>query len=674
MIKDNKLLVKTQVNKAENSTVYIIKNGSKLGQVFNYLPHGIIDKTETGIGGTTCELDAERDSIIVFPFNTLADNKASYKTSKGFDVFFYGSTKYTNTKKTKNKKLSTKPYNPKISLEYYIKQSRKEGKPIKIACILNQVKNLFININSLDNTNSDNFHLVLDEIDTMQEQSTFRNEMVSCINIYKAHPEKKRTMISATLNKFHDEILKKEPLSIFKYEKLTKPALEVVNSKSILEEAVRAILDIKIKDGEKILVACNHIDNCLGIINALKENINTKKKTVAILCSDTRKKKPEHYHQGLLSGGILPKEINFITAAYFNGYDIQEKYHLIILADIKIGSMRLSPKLIYQITGRCRITNGLLTNKLIVSFKNFGNAKFRKYTVNDLVGNSNDLNLIDDIVKQLKTSPSKYYNDIAEEVENILLEGNNYIPSTYEIGPDGNKVPCYIKIDSIMEQQETYSLYNNFSKFIHELGKRFIIQHVPAHYKPGDKKLIDKKDTILAAINLHGKLKLLTFDSDVETEIKQLKDQIDSVSPIESTLLSIYRIALQNQKIDLRKLEFSVYKIIKGKQANARLKELDTYLKYKKFLLVDKIFQEVLERFFPRDTKFFTDQLIKNSETLLKTYKKMAKGKSKEINALILNLKPKNVRGILLSVKHTKIHGNKGYKVLGYDKHDIYQD
>ena len=62
-----------------NRTKLILKNTvedgtpTKLGHAIDYLPHGIIDKTVTGLGGTTLELDCKRNSIIVEPLKfTLA--------------------------------------------------------------------------------------------------------------------------------------------------------------------------------------------------------------------------------------------------------------------------------------------------------------------------------------------------------------------------------------------------------------------------------------------------------------------------------------------------------------------------------------------------------------------------------------------------------------------------
>ena len=41
------------------------------------MPYGIIDKTIPGIGATTLELEAERNSIIVVPTKALAEEKCN---------------------------------------------------------------------------------------------------------------------------------------------------------------------------------------------------------------------------------------------------------------------------------------------------------------------------------------------------------------------------------------------------------------------------------------------------------------------------------------------------------------------------------------------------------------------------------------------------------------------
>ena len=55
------------------------------------LPNGIFNKKYPGMGATYCEFMTDRDSIIVFPFRTLALEKAEfYNKEKGRITFFVG--------------------------------------------------------------------------------------------------------------------------------------------------------------------------------------------------------------------------------------------------------------------------------------------------------------------------------------------------------------------------------------------------------------------------------------------------------------------------------------------------------------------------------------------------------------------------------------------------------
>jgi len=55
-----------------NMRMLDLKEGQYLGDVLDELPCGIIDKTYTANGGTTVELKAQRDSIIVESLKSVA--------------------------------------------------------------------------------------------------------------------------------------------------------------------------------------------------------------------------------------------------------------------------------------------------------------------------------------------------------------------------------------------------------------------------------------------------------------------------------------------------------------------------------------------------------------------------------------------------------------------------
>jgi hypothetical protein len=76
------------INQSKNSSGgfdYVLKNGTWLGDSFNFLPSGIIDKRETGIGATTLEIKCNRDSIIIEPLKSTVKQKTDGKD----DIFPY---------------------------------------------------------------------------------------------------------------------------------------------------------------------------------------------------------------------------------------------------------------------------------------------------------------------------------------------------------------------------------------------------------------------------------------------------------------------------------------------------------------------------------------------------------------------------------------------------------
>jgi hypothetical protein len=75
IVRDNTYIISNPKNKS-GGIDYVLKNGTKLGQAFNFLPPGIIDKRETGIGATTLEIESKRHSIIIEPLRITVTEKA----------------------------------------------------------------------------------------------------------------------------------------------------------------------------------------------------------------------------------------------------------------------------------------------------------------------------------------------------------------------------------------------------------------------------------------------------------------------------------------------------------------------------------------------------------------------------------------------------------------------
>jgi hypothetical protein len=140
---------------------YILENGSWLGESFNYLPSGIIDKRETGIGATTLEIKCNRDSIIIEPLKSTVKQKTEGKD----DVFPY---------LVENLSVSE-------DLTNYLQ--RHQHKPKKIMLVIDNLERL---INDLGDDILEYF-LLFDEIDFMQGSSSYRQRMELGLDIGKSH-------------------------------------------------------------------------------------------------------------------------------------------------------------------------------------------------------------------------------------------------------------------------------------------------------------------------------------------------------------------------------------------------------------------------------------------------------------------------------------------------------
>ena len=345
MIKDNDLIHKIQEDSDTNTTTYVLKNlnkknnKTKLGEVFNFLPPGIINKTVTGIGGTSLELDAIRNSIIVEPYVMTAYNKAQNKSiNNSYKIHFYGKAPKSIKQKLKSiiKKIITKLYseNADEELYKYIDYCKLNNQSMKIICVADQLESLKINLTYVDSDYFDTFHLIFDEIDCFQSSSSYRNIMDRCLEIYKIHPTNKRTLLSATMSTFSDTELKDEPKTKIIYKDLEYDDLSIAKilPSSFSNEILSILENLQNNpktNNDKILIACNDINLCLDTIKLLKSK---EFNNIKILCSEEKQDSTEEYYDVIPSSGNLPGKINFITSRYFNGIDILEKYHSRITA------------------------------------------------------------------------------------------------------------------------------------------------------------------------------------------------------------------------------------------------------------------------------------------------------------------------------------------------------
>jgi len=321
-------------DKNENNRNFTLITGTKLDEVFTQLPSGIFNKTETGIGATTLELRAKRNSIIVEPVKITASSKAMLYPGS---LYVGSPTKSHPNKVTDNE------------IRDYLKNSLVSDK--KIIVVADSLRRIIF----LLNAQLDDFFLMIDEADAFQMDSGYRKSMETCLDIYKTFPKHMRALVTATMLPFSDPELEQEHKTCIRYERATKRTIHVAYADNLEGAAVDTILKLMVKfPSDKVMIAYNSVNGCHNIAQHLTEHHKIDKNKIRILCSENSKKMVgDYFHQ--LDADILPANINLVTSAYFSGFDLLERYHLISISSNrdKIYAS-LSEHKLKQIAGRCR--------------------------------------------------------------------------------------------------------------------------------------------------------------------------------------------------------------------------------------------------------------------------------------------------------------------------------
>ena len=342
----------------DNDTEQIVsilqtKDGLKIGDVIDRLPYGIIDKTITGIGATTLELRTQsRSSIIVVPTKALAYNKyKSIIAEKGEDYALYVGSPI----KDMNRNISP------FSIRDFLTSGTS---PIKKFLVVADSLGYLISClqqNDIDVYNS--YFLLIDEIDTMQSDSTYRPKLEAVMDHYFMFDKEHRAVVSATLNSFSNPMMIHEPKSLITWENPPRRSIELVYTNFVVAIAINKIKDILSETDDKILIAYNSLD---GIFNIL-EQLDVDKTDCGILCSERSFDKVKDYLEDVDNvideDGHLQKRIVFMTCAYFAGIDITDQCHLITITSHLQPFTYLSLGRMAQIAGRCR--NGNLSETII---------------------------------------------------------------------------------------------------------------------------------------------------------------------------------------------------------------------------------------------------------------------------------------------------------------------
>lgn len=435
--------------KKENS---VSEDGlTKLAHVFDEMPFGLIFKEETGIGATTLELYANRNSIIVEPTRVTASSKAKKHNA----LYVGGKTK--NMYGTSDKRIKGYLYSPVY--------------PKKIVVVADSLYRL---VSLLKDETNLNFFLMIDEIDSFQLDSSYRKSMENCLDIYKTFPLEKRCMVTATSLEFSDPSItdamtiikydvptfrKMTLLSALKIEDKTRNSGKVENEKNKAKKhyisIIKSIATNKIQEliinnpNEKLMIAYNSISGCYDIAKHLIKHKILSEEDIKILCSTNSKEKVKEFYTELESD-LLPAKLNFCTSAYFTGFDINERYHLISISSVKSTIQTLSDKRLKQIAGRCRDKEGLLSETVI--FDAWEEMNEINYNVEDCLALANkEIAALQCITNNYNGHPLLKQN--IDKIRELIVESTQFNGFRFLRWKSKNEPAIsYLNIDAFIEQ------------------------------------------------------------------------------------------------------------------------------------------------------------------------------------------------------------------------------
>ena len=434
------------------SILVIVPQGEKLEDYFDRMPYGIIDKSITGIGATTLELISPRNSIVVVPTKALAYSKYQQRLDPDsrlyqMNVIYVGSSIGADCPRLTDEQIND-----------FIDSSQSKKKIIVVANSLGRV------LNSIGKENYKNYFLMVDEVDIIQSDSTFRPALEDVIDYYFEFEPENRCLVSATIKELPHPLLHKEIIITTQYASALPRNISLINTDNphiILKEKIQEIFDSS--NGQKIVIAYNSISYIKHVIALLPSGIRQE---CAILCSENSEGDAKYvenetgeivYCFSELTDGHLNKRVTFMTCAYFVGIDILDMFHLISVANAKKLYTLLSVEKIIQIKGRCR--PGVLSDTIIYSIKErdeFNREDYKK----ELEDKANGMLQLYDVARDIGTRTpeiahffDKLCEDICEAGKERIPEDNKSVPLTRKSVVSRNYKPSYFNIDSLVEKR-----------------------------------------------------------------------------------------------------------------------------------------------------------------------------------------------------------------------------
>lgn len=511
-------------NKYYKGCFCTLEDGDKLGNFFDRLPYGIINKKITGIGATTLELKSERNSILVLPTKALAYGK--YKAKREQDgensCMYVGSPIGEIQSDVTWQKI----------LDYLNLDDGRYKKFLVVADSLPKV------LRVIGREHYNDFFLMIDEIDTLQIDNTYRPALENVIDYYAQFKETNRAAVSATLRRFTHPVLLDETIITTDYKET--PTRDIIlkhtnNEDYCTVDTIKGILEKQ--DGNKILIAYNSMDGILVCIKLLLHELGDDwSSRIGILCSETSKDKAGECYTEIDENGRLQKQIVFMTCAYFVGVDINEPCHVISVSTFNQPFTLLSTEKMAQIVGRCRV--GVLSETIIYETKGFA-AEDDLETYRDKLLKKADVlsRAVKAFKETLETVPELVnavdYVEYLVEYVGVEKVANDYPISLLRESIEGQIVPSYFNIDALLERWELhYFLYSDKDVLVEKLRTQgHHIEEIPLYhdYTEEQKEILglvkqDKAEKLRQALQ-EAKQNLLELDEESNSQLRAIKLQ-----------------------------------------------------------------------------------------------------------------------------------------------------
>ena len=429
-----------------------------LGDVLDSIPFGILNKNRTGVGATTLEIEAKRNSIIVCPNKSLAYSKS--KSRPDGLLQYVGSPIGDITSST----------SPKDIEDYIdeINQKISDGEDVykKFLVVADSLHKVY-EVIATKKKSLESYFLLVDEVDMIQSDATYRPKLEDVIDYYFKFPPSNRALVSATIKDFTHDQVQEEPMLVAKYndkeERQTPYQVIHTNNPNLI---VAGYIQERHGDGEKIVIAYNSITDINEIILLLPEELRSR---CGVLCSEESKGKVKDYYVELVDKK-LEKDITFMTCVYFVGVDINEGFQLVSVVNADVPYTLLSLDRLTQIRGRCRHKEGVITETIYYSTKDsskykFGNLKMDEYRsrllkkADKIMQLYSTMNGFIEEEGEMKDEFKSLFDKVKPAIQSYATETMGSLEvSLTRIDIDKNYKISYFNIDALVEM---FDLLNN---------------------------------------------------------------------------------------------------------------------------------------------------------------------------------------------------------------------